>query len=112
MLKIICACVYASVEVTKGLFPQALAPFFIVSHLGLRRLKPSASPAQFPQKVKFKNVNGPETEGFGLSVMAECFMELNVADRRAAGPEPGTHNLNFHTPAERIVVSHRRYKKN
>lgn len=69
-------------------------------------------PAQFPQKVKFKNVNGPETEGFGLSVMAECFMELNVADRRAAGPEPGTHNLNFHTPAERIVVSHRRYKKN
>lgn len=57
-------------------------------------------------------MNGPETEGFGLSVMAECFMELNVADRRAAGPEPGTHNLNFHTPAERIVVSHRRYKKN
>lgn len=48
--------------------------------------------------------------GIMTFVMAERFTVLNVADRMGGGagrhPQP-----NCHTPAEKIVVSHRRYQQ-
>lgn len=106
-VKIICACVYASLEVTKGLFPQAfelsvfvgLFVFLFVCFLGENSDVSSANVITSPtlwgtvcrrSTQKKKKCEQPRDWGITTFVMAECFMMLNVADRRGLDLSPAT----------------------
>lgn len=106
-VKIICACVYASLEVTKGLFPQAfelsvfVGLFFVCwfVFLGENSDVSSANVITSPtlwgtvcrrSTQKKKKCEQPRDWGITTFVMAECFMMLNVADRRGLDLSPAT----------------------